>query len=152
VVISPSDIQLTGRVAVVTGGGTGIGLGIAAGMAACGATVAIWERDADSCTAAADSLGALGITTDVRDSEQVNAALQRTTAELGPVTILVNNAGGTFFSPLLDTSENGSIRACAERYPRQRDRTRCHPDRRAGQPQCWRPQRDRTRHSDGPPG
>jgi 3-oxoacyl-[acyl-carrier protein] reductase len=129
VVISPSDIQLTGRVAVVTGGGTGIGLGIAAGMAACGATVAIWERDADSCTAAADSLGALGITTDVRDSEQVNAALQRTTAELGPVTILVNNAGGTFFSPLLDTSENGwdalyranlrHVLLCTQRVARQ---------------------------------
>jgi 3-oxoacyl-[acyl-carrier protein] reductase len=105
--ISPSDIQLTGRVAVVTGGGAGIGRGIAAGMAAFGASVAIWERDADSCASAAESIGALGITTDVRDGEQVGAALQRTTAELGPVTILVNNAGGTFFSPLLDTSENG---------------------------------------------
>ncbi|HZU45780.1 MAG TPA: SDR family oxidoreductase [Mycobacterium sp.] len=105
--ISPSDIQLTGRVAVVTGGGAGIGLGIAAGMAAFGASVAIWERDAESCAAAADSIGALGITTDVRDGEQVDAALQRTTAELGTVTILVNNAGGTFFSPLLDTTENG---------------------------------------------
>jgi len=107
VAISPSDIQLTGRVAVVTGGGAGIGLGIAAGMAAFGASVAIWERDAESCAAAADSIGALGITTDVRDGEQVDAALQRTTAELGTVTILVNNAGGTFFSPLLDTTENG---------------------------------------------
>ena len=51
--------------------------------------------------------GALGIVTGVRDSEQADAALKRTTAELGPVTILVNNAGGAFFSPLLDTTENG---------------------------------------------
>ncbi|KUI38713.1 oxidoreductase [Mycobacterium sp. IS-1496] len=104
--IDPSGILLTDRVAVVTGGGTGIGLGIAAGLAAFGARVAIWERDADRCTAAAESVGGLGIVTDVRDSDQVTAALDRTAAELGTVTILVNNAGGTFSSPLLETSEN----------------------------------------------
>lgn len=127
--IGPSDIQLTGRVAVVTGGGAGIGRAIAAGLAAFGARVAIWERDADSCAAAADSLGALGIVTDVRDNGQVDAALKRTTAELGPATILVNNAGGTFFSPLLETSENGwdalykanlrHVLLCTQRVARQ---------------------------------
>ncbi len=105
--ISPSDILLNDRVAVVTGGGAGIGRGIAGSMAAFGASVAIWERDTDGCAAAAEAIGALGIVTDVRDSGQVTAALQQTTAELGTVTILVNNAGGVFFSPLLDTSENG---------------------------------------------
>jgi NAD(P)-dependent dehydrogenase (short-subunit alcohol dehydrogenase family) len=105
--IDPSKILLTGRVAVITGGGAGIGRGIAEGMVAFGASVAIWERDADSCAAAAESIGALGITTDVRDSEQVDAALERTVSELGEVSILVNNAGGVFSSPLLDTSENG---------------------------------------------
>jgi 3-oxoacyl-[acyl-carrier protein] reductase len=107
VTIKPSDILLNDRVAVVTGGGARIGKGVAAGMAAFGASVAIWERDADSCASAAEAIGALGIVTDVRDSDQVNAALERTTAELGPVTILVNNAGGVFFSQLLETSENG---------------------------------------------
>ncbi|OBB20429.1 oxidoreductase [Mycolicibacterium setense] len=105
--INPSDVLLTGQVAVVTGGGTGIGRGVAAGLAAFGASVAIWERNADNCAEAAESIGGLGIVTDVRDSEQVDAALAQTAAELGPVRILVNNAGGVFSSPLLETSENG---------------------------------------------
>ena len=105
--IEPSDILLTGRVAVVTGGGAGIGRGVAEGLAAFGAKVAIWERDAETCASTAESLGALGIVVDVRDSGQVDAALQRTVDNLGEVSILVNNAGGVFKSPLLDTTENG---------------------------------------------
>lgn len=105
--LDPSQILLTDRVAVVTGGGAGIGRGIAEGLAAFGAKVAIWERDATTCATAADAAGGLGIVTDVRDAAAVDAALAQTMAELGPVSILVNNAGGVFPSPLLETSENG---------------------------------------------
>ena len=105
--IDPSDVLLTGRVAVVTGGGEGLGRGMAEGLAAFGAQVAIWERNPDTCASAAEAMGVLGIVTDVRDSDQVDAALDRTRAELGIPSILVNNAGGVFSSPLLETTENG---------------------------------------------
>ena len=105
--IDPSRILLKGRVAVVTGGGSGIGRGIAAGLAAFGARVAIWERNPETCAAAAAEIGALSIPTDVRESDQVDVALAKTVHELGAVTILINNAGGVFASPLLETTENG---------------------------------------------
>lgn len=107
VAIDPSSVLLTNRVAVVTGGGSGIGRGVAAGFARFGAKVAVWERNAETATAAGDEVGGLGLTVDVRDSEQVDQALEQTMAELGPVSILVNNAGGVFLSPLLETTENG---------------------------------------------
>jgi len=106
-VVSPSDALLTDRVAVVTGGGAGLGRAVAEGLAAFGARVAIWERDEDACASAADAVDGLACVADVRDEAQVDDALARTTELLGVPTILVNNAGGVFHSPLLDTSVNG---------------------------------------------
>src|SRR5262245_3820470 len=105
--LDPAAMHLGGKVAVVTGGGAGIGRGIAAGLAAFGADVAVWERDPSTCAAAATEVGGLGVPTDVRDGDQLDAALERTLDRYGRVDILVNNAGGVFKAPLLETSDNG---------------------------------------------
>ena len=106
-VLDRGAASLEGRVAIVTGAGAGIGRGIANGLAAFGARVAVWEREAEARAAAADEVGELACVTDVREEEQVDVALARTVGELGTPTILVNNAGGVFHSPLLETKPKG---------------------------------------------
>ncbi len=99
--------SLDGRVAVVTGGGGGIGSAIARAFTEFVARVAIWEKDAQTAKSVAAQIGGLPCVTDVRDAEQVDAALIATVEELGIPTVLVNTAGGVFWSGLLDTSLNG---------------------------------------------
>ena len=106
-VLDADAARLDGKVAVVTGGGSGIGRGIADGLRAFGAEIAIWERDPLTSDAAARELGGLSVPTDVREADQVDAALDATVARFGTVDVLVNNAGGVFPKPFLETSERG---------------------------------------------
>lgn len=106
-------LDLSGRVALVTGGGTGIGAATAMLLAKHGADVAIAARTvADLERTAADVEEASGrrclvVPTDVKVEDQVAAMVARTVDELGRIDILVNNAGGTRMSPLQDIPMRG---------------------------------------------
>ena len=91
---------LTGRVALVTGGGRGIGAATAQRLAADGAAVAVLdlhEKDTEETVEAIRAAGgrAIGLGGDVAVTEQAEAAVERTVADLGRIDILVNNAGIT---------------------------------------------------------
>ena len=96
---------LTGKVAIVTGGGSGIGAGIVRELAHQGATVVIASRKADRIARAAkglsEELGApvLGIPCDIRDRDAVRGLVEGTLAAHGRIDILVNNGGGQFLAP-----------------------------------------------------
>jgi 3-oxoacyl-[acyl-carrier protein] reductase len=89
-----NQIDLSGRVAIVTGAARGIGRAIAERFSASGAQVAIWDVDAVAAKAAASEIrGAINLVADVTDPATISAALAATQARLGPPDILVNNAG-----------------------------------------------------------
>jgi 2-deoxy-D-gluconate 3-dehydrogenase len=90
--------DLTGRVAVVTGGNGGIGLGIAQGLAEAGATIVIAARDPEKNAIASAQIRALGagcttVVTDVADPESCAAMVEAVLGQFGRLDILVNNAG-----------------------------------------------------------
>ena len=85
--------DLSGRVAVVTGGNGGIGLGMARGLAAAGAKVVVAGRDAKKSAAAAREIGGIAIEADVLKEADCRALAHKTVAQLGRLDILVNNAG-----------------------------------------------------------
>lgn len=104
---TPAAFDFTGKVAVVTGGGSGIGLGVARRLAAGGAAVALVGRDADRLAEAARGFGDATVTTrplDVRDDAAVEDAFASVAEELGGVHLLVNNAAGNFVVPAEDMS------------------------------------------------
>jgi NAD(P)-dependent dehydrogenase (short-subunit alcohol dehydrogenase family) len=104
------SFDLTGEVALVTGASSGIGRHLAALLAAAGAKVALAARRVDRLAEAARDIAAAGgeslpIHLDVTRPESVVAAVAKAESELGPLTILVNNAGVVISKPLFEHTE-----------------------------------------------
>ena len=124
---------LKGRTALITGGGTGIGLEIATTYARLGASVMLVGRNEERVEAAAQAIVAEGGNAaagraDVRNYDDVTAAVQATLERFGALDILVNNAAGNFISPtaelsprgwktVIDIDLNGTFHCCHAAYP-----------------------------------
>jgi citronellol/citronellal dehydrogenase len=98
-----------GKVALVTGGGTGIGRAVARELARTGAKVAICGRRPEPLEDVRSELGddCLAVPTDVREPEQVAALVDQAVQRFGRIDILVNNAGGQFLAPAEEISLKG---------------------------------------------
>lgn len=102
--------EISGRIAVVTGGGSGIGRGIALQAARAGAAVAIADILEDTAHKVADEIRAeggraIGVQCDVIDRASIARMKARVIAELGPVSLLFANAGATSFERITDMSD-----------------------------------------------
>jgi NAD(P)-dependent dehydrogenase (short-subunit alcohol dehydrogenase family) len=103
---------LQGKVAIVTGGGTGIGLAVAKKLGSLGAGIAIGSRNAANLERGSAELRHAGLDplaaqVDVRNPEQVDELVQRVIHHFGRIDILVNNAAGNFISRAEDLTPNG---------------------------------------------
>jgi 7-alpha-hydroxysteroid dehydrogenase len=102
--------SLGGRVGIVTGAGRGIGKGIATAFADAGADLVCVDQSAESAQLVAEEIrstgrGALAVTCDVRDEEQVANMVESAKTHFGRIDILVNNAGSAIFKPAMQTSK-----------------------------------------------
>jgi len=122
--------DLTGHVAVVTGGNGGIGLGMGKGLAAAGARVVVAARDAEKADTALSALGGKGafIALDVTDEGSCRAMVEATLARFSRLDILINNAGTSIRKPpeaytaaewhtVLDTNLTGALFCSQAAYP-----------------------------------
>ncbi len=96
--VASDDVSLDGRVALVTGAGQGVGAGIAAALAAAGAAVAVNDLQEERAERVARRLAAAGaavrpVVADVTDLDEVRAMVEAVEGSLGPVDVIVNNAG-----------------------------------------------------------
>jgi 2-hydroxycyclohexanecarboxyl-CoA dehydrogenase len=116
------------RIALVTGGAGGIGRAISVALAADGHRVVVTDIDATGAGAVGSELGGLGLYLDVTDSASVDEAITKAERELGPINILINNAGWDELRPFLDTDEafwdrvvelnfKGCLRTCRRVVP-----------------------------------
>jgi rhamnulose-1-phosphate aldolase/alcohol dehydrogenase len=104
----PKAKPLATRVALVTGGGSGIGKATAERLAAEGACVVVADRDGAAASAVASGIGsadvAVPVTVDVTDEEQIAEAFRAAALAFGGVDLVVNNAGLSISKPLLETT------------------------------------------------
>jgi len=103
---------LKGRVAFVTGGGTGITGGVARALAEAGAAVALVSRRMDHLQPAADAINesggkAIAVAADVRQPEEIEKAVAQTVEQFGKIDIVVNGAAGNFLCAAEELSPNG---------------------------------------------
>ncbi len=125
--------DLSGRVAIVTGGNGGIGLGMAAGLAKAGAAVVVAARNREKSAEAVAKIAATGATSafiplDVADPASCREMVRQTVERFGRLDILVNNAGMSIRKPpqdyevaewhtVLDTNLTGPLVCCQAAYP-----------------------------------
>jgi 3-oxoacyl-[acyl-carrier protein] reductase len=117
----PDAFLLEGRIALVTGAARGLGRATALGLARCGADVAICDREAEelaSCQHEIEQLGrrAHSGVLDVREETDVFAFVASVVDVFGAIDVLVNNAGGGFWSPFLDVSPKGEHALVRENF------------------------------------
>jgi NAD(P)-dependent dehydrogenase (short-subunit alcohol dehydrogenase family) len=106
------NYDLSGKVAIVTGGGRGIGRAIALGLAECGAKLVLAARTKEELEKVVSEIKGNGgeavpVVTDLMVSEQINALVEATMKSFDRVDILINNAARSFLRPLMDLREDG---------------------------------------------
>jgi NAD(P)-dependent dehydrogenase (short-subunit alcohol dehydrogenase family) len=119
--MTPDDVLLTGRVALVTGAAQGIGRACALTLAAFGADVALCDRDPDGLDDVAAAIEAMDrrvstATLDVRERPAVRAWVGDAAGRHGHLDVVVNNAGGGFAAPFDSLSDRGEDALVAENF------------------------------------
>ncbi len=107
-----AKFDLSGKIAIVTGGGRGIGRAIALGLAKSGASVVVTSRTQKEIDAVVEEIKksggkALAMVTDLTVNDQLENLVQATVKEFGKIDILVNNAARSFLRSLMDLREDG---------------------------------------------